>query len=132
METLLLLGAIVFVIALQFSINAEQERIRQMPVYSIGDIRPDMVDENIRSAPKIVVTILRRSGYEYDNCSWEFANVGAALNYAASRFAKARLDGFHIVKNTPKEFRIEAAYDSPGARRTGKYMGGCLIEPVMN
>ncbi|WP_108788685.1 hypothetical protein [Erythrobacter sp. Alg231-14] len=125
----LLIAITVCFVILHYS-EAELERERQIQIYRIRQIKPEMLHESIRSAPEVRVTILRRSGYEYDDYYSQFSNVSAALNYAANRFARARLDGFKVVKNTSKEFEIAAAYESPGGRRTGKYMGGCVIEPV--
>nr|WP_137676674.1 hypothetical protein [Parerythrobacter lutipelagi] len=123
MESAILLIVIVLGAAfglLQMSTDAADQA---QPIYNIRQITPDMVDERIRTADKISVTILRRSGYEYDDCSREFSNVSSALNFAAGRFAKAGLDRFRIVENSRKRFRIAAAYDSPGARRTGEIHG---------
>lgn len=125
-----LLIAIIACFVILHHSEADQEKERQKPIYSIRQINPGMIHESIRSAPEVRVTILRRSGYEYDDFYSQFPSLSAALDYAASRFARARLDGFKIVKNTSQQFEIAAAYESPGGRRTGKYMGGCLIEPV--
>jgi hypothetical protein len=53
----------------------------------------------------------------------------SALNSALEKMRSARIDVVEVVCNRSDRFEVRAFYDSTGARRTGKYIGGFVITP---
>lgn len=72
------------------------------------------------------VTILRRSGYVHD--AWQYTgSATAALQTGVQKMRQARQEEVAITINSESKFAITAFYESTGARRTGKYIGGFEI-----
>jgi hypothetical protein len=72
------------------------------------------------------VTIERRSGYVHD--AWKFTgSANGALQTALQKLRQARVEEVAITCNDERRFRVKAYFDSPGLRRTGKYVGGFVV-----
>ncbi len=77
------------------------------------------------------VTILRRSGYVHD--AWEYHGTAiGALQTAQQKLRQASLEMHCVRANSAEKFEAIAAYESAGARRTGKYIGGFVITPLQS
>jgi hypothetical protein len=75
-----------------------------------------------------LVTITRRSGY--DHAAWNVpGSRDNALDLALEKLRHARIDVVEVICNRPEKFEVNTFYDSNGARRTGKYIGGFTIIP---
>jgi hypothetical protein len=78
---------------------------------------------------KWTVTIMRRSGYVYDE--WEITGSAKnAIQLGISKLHQARIYDVHVRENSLKKLDVIAFYESQGSRRTGKYIGGFIIQSV--
>jgi hypothetical protein len=120
---LMVIGAGIFFGILQM--QSEAETANRKPIAA----------NSLRSSAKLegernwLVTIKRRSGYVHE--AWTiFGNARSAIDSAVSKLQQARIYDVHVRSDTKEKLDVIAFYESTGSRRTGKYVGGFVIEPA--
>ena len=84
---------------------------------------------NLMGEGRWLVTITRRSGYVHDE--WEtYGTAKNAIDSAVAKLHQARIYEVAIRVNKPNKLDVAAFYESTGRRRTGKYIGGFVIQAL--
>lgn len=73
------------------------------------------------------VNIIRRSGYVHSSWAMQ-GSAFSAIAFANSKLRQAKIYDVSIKVNAVDRLEVIAFYESQGARRTGKYVGGFVIE----
>lgn len=75
------------------------------------------------------ITIMRRSGYVHD--AWTLHGTAKnAIDSGVNKLRQANIFDVMVRVDTPSKLDVIAFYESTGARRTGKYVGGFVIGPA--
>jgi hypothetical protein len=115
----------IVVVTIQLSLTANEEEERNRKPTPVSHLRGILA---LSDHMMWQVTITRRSGYVHSD--WHVAGSrNIALDVALDKMRSARIDTVAVICNRSDKFEARAFYDSTGARRTGKYIGGFMITP---
>ncbi len=116
---------LIVVLIIQLSVTANEQEERNRKPTPVSHLRGMLALSDHRMWH---VTVTRRSGYVHSD--WQVAgSKDVALDVALNNMRAARIDVVAVICNRSDKFEARAFYNSAGARRTGKYIGGFVISP---